>query len=80
MYDQVKIEHYANKRAGKMMLALYAYTDEAKPIQTIHGKLRWWQFCELEKKRIEKSPGRVVEIRRNYKNPRKMTVFVNRVA
>jgi hypothetical protein len=62
------------------MMILFNYVESKQKFLSRFGWTTWEEYLRLEKERIEKSPGRVVEIRRNRIKPSQMTIFVNKVA
>jgi hypothetical protein len=62
------------------MIKLFPYDAPTRKFNSRYGVTSWAVYLEKEKERIEKTPGRVVEIRRNYRRPIEVTLFVNRIA
>lgn len=65
--------------AGEMV-QLTEYCDPTEWITSQYGKIVWRNYLQKEKERIEKSPGRVVEIRRGCAtSANRYALFVNYV-
>ena len=60
------------------MVQLTEYCDPCERIQSQHGTITWKNYLQKEKERIEKTPGRVVEIRHGKGSAgAKYALFVN---
>lgn len=62
------------------MIQLTLWEHPKTFIRSMHGTISWGRYLQLEKERIEKSPGRVVEIRHGTAQAGdKYALFVNYV-
>ena len=66
---------------AKKLVQLTHWADASELIISQFGTLKWSEYLAREKERIEKSKGRVVEIRRGEREGRKyqIALFVNHV-
>jgi|GEM_PF-3114062 hypothetical protein len=65
-----------NKKGS--MIQLTDYCDPTEFIRCQYGSISWKRYLNLEKERIEKSPGRVAEIRHGVASAgNKYALFVN---